>query len=68
MEFQKILIQELQTQKITPYKLAKGTGLSKQSISNYINGKQQPTIDKFILICKYLDVSADYLLGLTDNY
>lgn len=68
MTFQEKLIRELKTQKITPYKLAKDTGLTKQSISNYINGKQQPTIDKFVIICKYLDVSADYLLGLTDNY
>lgn len=68
MTFQEKLVRELEIQKITPYKLAKDTGLTKQSISNYINGKQQPTIDKFVIICKYLDVSADYLLGLTDNY
>lgn len=66
MSFKELLAKELEIQRITPYKLAKDTGLSKQSISNYLNGKQQPTIDKFILICKYLDVSADYLLGLSE--
>ncbi|MDE6474594.1 MAG: helix-turn-helix domain-containing protein [Clostridia bacterium] len=35
-------------------------------MSRYCNGSIMPPIDVLISICKELDVSADYLLGLTD--
>lgn len=44
--------------------LAKAANVSKQCISDYKSGKSVPSIDTLYLICKYLDVSADYLLGL----
>ncbi len=46
--------------------LAKAAHVSKQCISDYKSGKSVPSIDTFFLICKYLEVSADYLLGLED--
>ena len=47
--------------------LAKAVNLSKQCITNYKTGKTEPSIDTLYLLCKNLDVSADYLLGLTDE-
>ena len=44
--------------------LARAANVSKQCISDYKSGKSVPGIDTLYLICKYLDVSADYLLGL----
>ncbi len=46
--------------------LAKAVGVSKQCISDYKSGRSVPSIDTLYLLCKALDVSADYLLGLTD--
>ncbi len=46
--------------------LAKAASVSKQCISDYKAGKSEPSIDTLFLICRYLDVSADYLLGLED--
>ena len=46
--------------------LAKAANVSKQCISDYKKGKSVPSIDTLYLICKFLDVSADYLLGLED--
>ena len=46
--------------------LAKAAKVSKQCISDYKSGKSVPSIDTLYLICKYLDVSADYLIGLED--
>ena len=46
--------------------LARAANVSKQCISDYKKGKSVPSIDTLYLICKYLDVSADYLLGLVD--
>ena len=46
--------------------LAKAANVSKQCISDYKSGKSEPSIDTLYLLCRYLDVSADYLLGLED--
>ncbi len=46
--------------------LAKASNVSKQCISDYKSGKSVPSIDTLFLICKFLDVSADFLLGLED--
>lgn len=48
--------------------IAINVGVSKQCISDYKSGKSVPSIETLVLICKFLDVSSDYLLGLTDNY
>ncbi len=46
--------------------LAKAANVSKQCISDYKAGKSVPSLDTLYLICKYLDISADYLLGLEE--
>lgn len=46
--------------------LARAANISKQCISDYKSGKSVPSIETLFLICKFLDVSADYLLGLED--
>lgn len=51
----------------TAYKLANATGISQGLLSDYKSGRSKPTIENIIKISKYFDVSADYLLGLTDN-
>lgn len=52
--------------KIPQRALAKRLFLSQTIVNNYCTGKREPTSDVLISICKELDVSADYLLGLTD--
>ncbi|MDE6274174.1 MAG: helix-turn-helix domain-containing protein [Clostridiales bacterium] len=47
--------------------LAAAAKVSKQCISDYKAGKSVPSIDTLYLICRYLDVSSDYLLGLNDS-
>lgn len=48
--------------------LADQLGMSVQHISRLENGKyDNPKADTVILIAKVLDVSIDYLLGLTDD-
>lgn len=48
--------------------LAKEINVSKQCISDYKSGKSLPSLQTLCLICKSLDVSSDYLLGLTNDY
>ncbi|MBO5046748.1 MAG: helix-turn-helix transcriptional regulator [Clostridia bacterium] len=39
-----------------------------RTISRYEDGSREPSVDFIIRFCKLYEVSADYLLGLTDNY
>ncbi|MCH5162306.1 MAG: helix-turn-helix transcriptional regulator [Clostridiales bacterium] len=46
--------------------IAVAANVSKQCISDYKLGRSIPSVETLFLICKFLDVSADYLLGLSD--
>jgi len=50
---------------ITFYRLEKDCGLSSQSVEKW--ERSIPRSDAIVKIAKYFNVSADYLLGLTDN-
>ena len=47
--------------------LAQLLEVSKSRISEMENGKNTTTIEKFAKICEHYKVSADYLLGLSDD-
>lgn len=42
-------------------------GLSQQSYSHYETGVREPDIATIVKLAKFYDVSADYLLGITDK-
>lgn len=46
--------------------VAKAIGVTLSAYSNYEQGIREPSYEILINICKYYDVSADYLLGLED--
>lgn len=46
--------------------LAMYCGVTKQSISDFKRGKSVPSIETLYRICKILDCSSDYLLGLSE--
>ncbi len=41
-------------------------GISANGYASYEQGRTEPSIETLIKLCKVLDVSADYLLGLED--
>lgn len=41
--------------------------VSKTQISDIENGKSGTNLDRFYVLCEYYQVSADYLLGITDD-
>ena len=49
--------------KITKQFLADSVGVSRPIISEYCSQKKKPSIDHFILIADYFDVTMDYLAG-----
>lgn len=68
MKFKERFNEVLKNSPLTQTELAKQIGISKQCISDFKSGKSVPSINTLYLICKILDVSADFLLGLTNNY
>lgn len=66
-EFGKRLLEVRKQNHETQPDLAKVIGTVKSHISEMENGKMTTTIEKFALICEHYKVSADYLLGLSDD-
>lgn len=50
---------------ITQENIAEATGKTRQTVSQYVNGKSEPGYDTLVKIADYFDVSVDYLLGRT---
>lgn len=40
---------------------------SQQGYSHIENGRAELKIDDLVLLCKYYQLSADYIIGLTDD-
>ena len=61
-------LKEIRTSKgIHQSELAKSLGMKGASVSKYELGYSQPDLDTLILIADYFEVSANYLLGLSDS-
>ncbi|MDD6095200.1 MAG: helix-turn-helix transcriptional regulator [Clostridia bacterium] len=52
---------------ITQLKLAMDLNTNQNTISRYETGEREPSLSELIKIADYFDVSADYLLGRTEN-
>ncbi len=52
--------------KYTQKEIAQEVGVSPQTISKYMKKNIFPALDTLAKICKFLDVKADYILGLSD--
>lgn len=60
----RILRNELQ---ISQEELGKFIAVDKTTISGYETGRIAPPLDVVVRLAQYFHVSADYLLGITDN-
>ena len=60
------LIEEIVLSKLTTVEIAKRVGVSSVMITQYKTTKKMPSLETFALLCKTLDVSANYILGLED--
>lgn len=56
----------MEDSKTTQIELAKSLGVSRQSVSQYMDGSMQPNAEKLSNIARFFNVSSDYLLGKTD--
>ena len=53
--------------KITASSIATYLGISKKTLSNYVNGDAYIPLIHLNKLCNYFNVSLDYLLGLTEE-
>ena len=51
---------------VSQTELAKELGIMQTTISQYELGKTEPDIDTIKKICKFFNVSSDYLLGISE--
>ena len=67
MEHSEIILKIIEDRGITPYRMAKDTGISNSLFTEW---KRKPTSKIYsgnlVLIADYLNCSVDYLLGRTD--
>ena len=60
------LTEILKSKKISQNKFAKMIGFAQTTVNGWCTGSHEPSLDIVVKICKLLNESADYLLGLTD--
>lgn len=46
--------------------VAEAVGVTLRAVCNYEAGTREPSFDVLRNLCKFLDVTSDYLLGLTE--
>ena len=63
----KRLVEEIKNSGLTTIEIAKRVSVSPEMITQYCTTKKLPKLDTFAKLCKELDLSANYILGLCDN-
>lgn len=61
------LQQAMSARGMKPTELAEKADITTQTVSHYVRGQRCKYMECFKNVCVALDVSADYLLGLSDE-
>lgn len=67
-EFKNILKEFLFENNLTQSQFAYAIGVKQSQVSEWLSGKAKPGYDTLKNISKAFGISADYFLGLTENY
>lgn len=60
-------IKELRIAKgFTIKQVAEHLGINIRAYNYYEQGSREPSLETIVLICKFFDVTSDYLIGLSD--
>lgn len=69
MDIFSIKLKELRLEKgLTLKTLSEKLGMPLRTYANYEQGIREPSLETIRALCRFYDVTADYLLGLTDSY
>lgn len=66
MKFTERFNEILKTSGKTQADVANAIGVCRQCVHDYKTGKSMPSVETLYALCKYFEVSSDYLLGLSD--
>lgn len=66
-DIQKRLREEITNSGLSQKEIAEKLGINPSTVSKYTRLDVFPALDTFAQLCKILDVSADYVLGLKEN-
>lgn len=64
-DIQKRLREAIKESGIAQKDIAKAIGVSAQTVSKYMKENIFPALDTFAKLCATIDVSADYILGIS---
>ena len=64
-EIQRRLREEIKNSGMAQRDIAAAIGVSSQTVSRYMRDDIFPALDTLARLCVLLDVSADYILGIT---
>ena len=64
-EIQRRLREEIKNSGMAQRDIAAAIGVSPQTVSRYMRDDIFPSLDTLARLCVLLDVSADYILGIT---
>lgn len=65
LTFAEVLEDAIQRSPYSKGEVAEHLGVSKSTVSNWVNGARKPDIDKVIQLCLFLDVDLYYMIGAT---
>ncbi|MBE5737042.1 MAG: helix-turn-helix transcriptional regulator [Clostridiales bacterium] len=68
LEFKEILKDFLEEKNLTQVAFAKKIGVKQSQVSEWLKGKAKPGYDILKNMSISFNVSADYFLGIIDNY
>lgn len=68
MEFKDILKEFLEEKNLTQVRFAKLIDVKQSQVSEWLKGKAKPGYDILKRIVIAFDISADYFLGIEENY
>ena len=67
-EFKEILREFLEENNLTQVAFSKMIGVKQSQVSEWLKGKAKPGYDILKSMSKAFDISADYFLGIKENY
>ena len=68
MDYRRRLREIREDRDLTQAEIGQVIHKSQQGYSHIENGRAELRIEDLVLLCQYYQVSADYLIGLTDEY
>ena len=68
MKFSERIAEAIKSSGLSQKEIAEKLNISESNITNWKNDENLPSVEVFFNLCKLLNESADYLLGLDDYF